>query len=148
MTRTTSSLEIEAARLDDLDALDALEQACFDTDRLSKRRLRHWILASNGLMLVARREGVLLVSIRLPSLPRHAAAASRASCFWHWNSALLSQGESTCAWKWPSKIMRRSSYMRIWATWCLAGILSTTKIIRLHCACKSASANFPSISNI
>ncbi len=60
MTRTTSSLEIEAASLDDLDALDALEQACFDTDRLSKRRLRHWILASNGLMLVARREGALL----------------------------------------------------------------------------------------
>lgn len=51
---------IEVATLDDLDALDALEQACFDTDRLSRRRLRHWIQAPNGVLLVARSETALL----------------------------------------------------------------------------------------
>jgi len=37
----------------DLDALLALENASFTTDLLSRRRLRHWISADNGILLVA-----------------------------------------------------------------------------------------------
>lgn len=37
----------------DLDALEALEIASFETDRLSRRRLRHWIRADNRIFLVA-----------------------------------------------------------------------------------------------
>jgi ribosomal protein S18 acetylase RimI-like enzyme len=37
----------------DLDALLALELASFSGDRLSRRRLRHWISADNGILLVA-----------------------------------------------------------------------------------------------
>lgn len=37
----------------DLDALLALENASFTTDLLSRRRLRHWISAANGILLVA-----------------------------------------------------------------------------------------------
>ncbi|MCU4675808.1 GNAT family N-acetyltransferase/peptidase C39 family protein [Catenovulum sp. 2E275] len=37
----------------DLSQLNALEQTCFKTDRLSKRRLKHWISAANGILLVA-----------------------------------------------------------------------------------------------
>ncbi len=37
----------------DLDALCALENASFATDRLSRRRFRHWISASNRVFLVA-----------------------------------------------------------------------------------------------
>lgn len=37
----------------DLDALCSLENASFTTDLLSRRRLRHWIAAGNGILLVA-----------------------------------------------------------------------------------------------
>jgi len=37
----------------DLDALLALENASFSSDLLSRRRLRHWITAANGILLVA-----------------------------------------------------------------------------------------------
>lgn len=37
----------------DLDALLALETASFTTDLLTRRRLRHWIAAANGILLVA-----------------------------------------------------------------------------------------------
>jgi ribosomal protein S18 acetylase RimI-like enzyme len=44
---------IRPARLTDLDALEQLEQACFSSDLLSRARLRHWIRAANGILLVA-----------------------------------------------------------------------------------------------
>ncbi|WP_250460467.1 GNAT family N-acetyltransferase/peptidase C39 family protein [Microbulbifer litoralis] len=44
----------------DTPALHALEQACFDSDRLSRRRLRHWVAAENRVFLVAEREEQLL----------------------------------------------------------------------------------------
>lgn len=52
--------QLRPARLDDLDALDALEQAAFSADRLSRRRLKHWIRAKNAVLLVAEREQQLL----------------------------------------------------------------------------------------
>jgi ribosomal protein S18 acetylase RimI-like enzyme len=48
---------IRPARLADLDDLEQLEQACFTSDLLSRERLRHWIRADNGVLLVARAEG-------------------------------------------------------------------------------------------
>jgi len=46
-------LEFRQAQLDDLDTLVTIENACFDTDKLSRRRFRHWIGADNGLLHVA-----------------------------------------------------------------------------------------------
>lgn len=59
-TRTNVSVRIRPAELDDLDALHDLEKACFDSDRLSRRRLRHWIQASNREFMVAVEHGQLL----------------------------------------------------------------------------------------
>ncbi|HBX38782.1 MAG TPA: ribosomal-protein-alanine acetyltransferase [Pseudohongiella sp.] len=55
-----AALTIRNARLEDLDALHALENACFDTDRLSRRRLRHWILAGNREFMVAENQQHIL----------------------------------------------------------------------------------------
>lgn len=44
---------IRPARLSDLSALVALEQRCFTSDLLSRARLRHWIRAANGILLIA-----------------------------------------------------------------------------------------------
>jgi ribosomal protein S18 acetylase RimI-like enzyme/predicted double-glycine peptidase len=45
--------EIRPVKITDLQQLDALEQASFDSDRLSQRRLKHWIKAENRVFLVA-----------------------------------------------------------------------------------------------
>ncbi len=45
---------------DDLEPLRTLEHASFDTDRLSRRRLRHWIQAKNREFLVAEIDGDLV----------------------------------------------------------------------------------------
>lgn len=55
-----NDIQIREATLDDLSQLDQLEQQAFATDRLSQRRLRHWILASNRVMLVAMKDQQLL----------------------------------------------------------------------------------------
>lgn len=57
-------LNLRRALPADLAALDALEQASFATDRLSRRRLRHWIRADNGLLWVAE-DGVELLGYGL-----------------------------------------------------------------------------------
>ncbi|MFC6633959.1 GNAT family N-acetyltransferase/peptidase C39 family protein [Microbulbifer taiwanensis] len=54
------TFEIRPAAPADVPALHALEQACFDGDRLSRRRLRHWVAAENRVFLVAERAGQLL----------------------------------------------------------------------------------------
>lgn len=51
-----AELTLRAVAEGDLDALHALEQQSFATDRLSRRRLRHWIGASNRVFLVALRK--------------------------------------------------------------------------------------------
>ncbi|WP_075188268.1 GNAT family N-acetyltransferase/peptidase C39 family protein [Teredinibacter haidensis] len=48
-----AELLLRPAVFSDLDALLAVEQECFDGDRLSRRRFRHWINAENGLLIVA-----------------------------------------------------------------------------------------------
>lgn len=52
-TQDKSTCTIRAATLADLDDLDAIEVACFDSDRLSRRRMKHWIQAQNRVLLVA-----------------------------------------------------------------------------------------------
>jgi ribosomal protein S18 acetylase RimI-like enzyme len=51
--KATSALNVRLATLGDLDALAALEERCFDHDRLSKRRFRHWLQAPHGILWVA-----------------------------------------------------------------------------------------------
>lgn len=68
-------LDIRSAVKDDLDALEALEKATFDSDRLSRRSLRRWIDSDHAAFLVAEKEKqlcgyVLLILHRGTSLAR------------------------------------------------------------------------------
>lgn len=56
----SSALTIDKVTPDDVAALWALEQQCFETDRLSKRRMRHYATASNAEFIVAREQGEVL----------------------------------------------------------------------------------------
>jgi len=49
----SAAFQIRQASPADLSALLQLEEASFSSDRLSRRRLRHWIGAANGSLLVA-----------------------------------------------------------------------------------------------
>jgi len=55
-----TEIAIRDVRGADLDALEKLENASFETDRLSRRRLRHWIRADNRVFQVAESDGQLL----------------------------------------------------------------------------------------
>jgi ribosomal-protein-alanine acetyltransferase len=48
-----AALAIRPARLADLDGLVALENASFDTDKLSRRSFRHWLTTEHRALLVA-----------------------------------------------------------------------------------------------
>ncbi|MFC4699222.1 GNAT family N-acetyltransferase/peptidase C39 family protein [Glaciecola siphonariae] len=50
---TNRSFSIRLAKQADVDALYALENASFAFDKLSKRRLRHWVSAANAILLAA-----------------------------------------------------------------------------------------------
>lgn len=52
-----TSLLIRAAHPGDLEALVKLENVCFDTDRLSRRRFRHWLTTEHRALLVAEQDG-------------------------------------------------------------------------------------------
>jgi ribosomal protein S18 acetylase RimI-like enzyme len=41
------------AKAGDLGALERIEQRCFESDRLSRRRMRYWIKAEHGILLLA-----------------------------------------------------------------------------------------------
>lgn len=58
--KTKVSVNIRPAVPEDLDALHDLEKASFDSDRLSRRRLRHWIQAPNREFMVAVEQDRLL----------------------------------------------------------------------------------------
>lgn len=60
MTSTRKTTEIREANEHDLPALVALEQASFESDRLSKRRMRYWVQAPNRVFLVVLQDGVLM----------------------------------------------------------------------------------------
>jgi ribosomal protein S18 acetylase RimI-like enzyme len=47
------------AQLTDIDALVALETACFETDRLSRRSFKHWLAADHRALLVAEIEKIV-----------------------------------------------------------------------------------------
>ena len=49
---TLPSFRLRLPRANDLDALQDLEKKSFTTDLLSRRRMRHWMSASNGVFLV------------------------------------------------------------------------------------------------
>jgi len=51
---------IRRARPDDLVALLELEDSSFTGDRLNRRRMRHWVAADNGALLVAEVAGEVL----------------------------------------------------------------------------------------
>lgn len=54
MTATSGpAFRLRLARPSDLDTLLALETATFTSDLLSRRRMRHWIGARNGVFVVA-----------------------------------------------------------------------------------------------
>ncbi len=50
---------IRNAQLTDLDELVAIETACFETDRLSRRSFKHWITTEHRALLVAEVAGVV-----------------------------------------------------------------------------------------
>lgn len=52
MLKTTERFNYRVATDNDLNALVALENSCFEQDKLSKRSLRHWIRASHGILIV------------------------------------------------------------------------------------------------
>jgi ribosomal protein S18 acetylase RimI-like enzyme len=51
---------VKVATLDDLDHLVTIENACFQHDRLSRRRIKHWIQASNGIFLTIKLNAILV----------------------------------------------------------------------------------------
>ena len=52
--------QIRQAKVEDLDALLALEEACFETDRLSIRSFKHYLKSTKSMMLVACNSTTLL----------------------------------------------------------------------------------------
>lgn len=56
----TAAVRCRRAGKTDLDGLLRLEEACFASDRLSRRSFRHWLQAPHGILLVAERDGALL----------------------------------------------------------------------------------------
>lgn len=52
LSRAVLDVHYRDAVVDDLDALEYVENSCFDADRLSRRQLRHWLKADNKLIQV------------------------------------------------------------------------------------------------
>lgn len=57
---TNAAVNLRLAEINDLDALERIELSCFDSDRLSRRRMRYWIKAEHGILLVAETESEVL----------------------------------------------------------------------------------------
>lgn len=62
MPHTSPEPAIRPARADDLDALVALEAACFATDRISRRSFQHFLKVDSAQILVAEEGGTLVGS--------------------------------------------------------------------------------------
>lgn len=71
----SATFHIRKALPADLPALLRLEQASFTSDLLSRRRLRHWIGADNGILLVALEPGGALLGSCLVFTRRDSARA-------------------------------------------------------------------------
>jgi ribosomal protein S18 acetylase RimI-like enzyme len=59
-TKKPSDISLRCARIQDLDALETLENTCFETDRLSRRRMSYWIKADHGILVLAEKAGEVL----------------------------------------------------------------------------------------
>jgi [ribosomal protein S18]-alanine N-acetyltransferase len=70
-----SEFHLRPARLSDLDALLALENATFTSDLLSRQRMRHWIGADNGIFIVAVDKSGALVGSSLAFTRRDSTSA-------------------------------------------------------------------------
>jgi hypothetical protein len=55
-----ADVAVRPARVEDLDQLLALENRCFEHDRLSRRSFRHFLTSDTASCLVAERAGELL----------------------------------------------------------------------------------------
>ena len=60
MNPSTTQASCRTATLADVDRLVALEQQCFDSDRISRRQFRHLLGRANAVVLVIERDGQLL----------------------------------------------------------------------------------------
>lgn len=49
----THAISLRLADAADIDALEHIERSCFESDRLSRRRMRYWIKAEHGILLLA-----------------------------------------------------------------------------------------------
>lgn len=65
MSGRRSAIEIRPALLKDVPALVALEEECFEGDRISRRQFRYLISKANATLLVAETDGALLGDIVL-----------------------------------------------------------------------------------
>src|SRR5690554_1264156 len=59
VTTLSEQIKIRPVKLEDLDALEALEKRTFEVDRLSRRSLRRWINSEHRAFKVALVDGVL-----------------------------------------------------------------------------------------
>lgn len=71
----SAPFHIRKAEPGDLAALLQLEEASFSSDLLSRRRLRHWISAANGILLVATDPGGTLLGSCLVLTRRNSRSA-------------------------------------------------------------------------
>ncbi len=96
----TPALRIRRATLSDLPALLALENASFAGDKLSERRMRHWIAAANAILLIAVADSTLLGSCLVltradsPAARLYSIAISKAARGQGLGSKLLRKAES------------------------------------------------------
>ena len=74
-SNSDSAFRLRPAQLSDLDALLALENATFTSDLLSRRRMRHWIEADNGIFVVAVDKSGTIAGSTLLFTPRDSDSA-------------------------------------------------------------------------
>jgi hypothetical protein len=55
-----SLVQTRSANIDDINALTEVENACFTSDRLSKRQFRYWVKAEHKVLLVSTLESIVI----------------------------------------------------------------------------------------
>ncbi len=97
---TPVSIRLRRARISDVPALFEVEHTSFDGDKLSERRLRHWVTAPNGILLLAHSGdsvlGFCLVFSRVdsPAARLYSIAISKAARGQGLGKKLLGKAES------------------------------------------------------
>jgi len=103
---------IRVATLEDISALAALEDRCFDEDRISKRQFRHLLTRGNATVLVTEREGnivgdVVILFSRATSVARLYSLAVDPDMRGHGLARKLMQAAEKAAWA------NHRAYMRL-----------------------------------